>query len=333
VTAYHPQDNTVQYACDRPTAGPGGERPGCGHRDATTVLGGEVKVGWKADWALRWYSYDVDYEMHGKDLIESAKLSARVVKLMGKKPPTGLVFELFLDEEGRKISKSVGRGLSVDSWVSYAPLESLLYFLYQNPKRAKRLYWETVPKSADDYLAELVRYPTLSGEEQKNSAIWHIFDGGKDVPQYGSGANYTLITNIIAGTGSDDEALIWDFLERYDSSAAADHDTLADLIHRALRYYRDEVLPHKHFRTPTETEKGLLRELRDAVVAHPGEDEQELQSIPFDIARSHDMNPRELFRTVYEVLLGQERGPRFGTLVKLVGKEQAVKLLDRVLGA
>ena len=166
VTAYHPSRGTVSFTCDLNT----GHYTGCGESGEQSVLGGNAKVGWKVDWALRWYAYEVDYEMYGKDLVDSVRQSSRIVRLMGKQPPVGLCYEFFLDEEGRKVASSTGRmGVTVDAWKKYAPIESLLFFLFQNPKRAKRLHWDIVPKCVDDYLDALRRYPDVAEEEQSRT--------------------------------------------------------------------------------------------------------------------------------------------------------------------
>jgi lysyl-tRNA synthetase class 1 len=213
VTAYHPENNTIEYNCNREE----GLVKSCGHKGTTSIFDGRVKVGWKIDWALRWYCYDIGYEMYGKDLIESAKLSGKIVRLMGKQPPTGLFYELFLDEEGHKISKSVGKGLTIDSWIRYAPLESLLYYIFQNPKQAKRLFWGIVPKSVDDYLTDLNKYEILESDKQPDTTIWHLFNKGSQVPHYRTSINFSLINNLISAVGADDLALILDYLKRYDS--------------------------------------------------------------------------------------------------------------------
>lgn len=323
VTGYHPENNTLDYVCDRPV----GDVPGCGHHGNITVHNGHVKVGWKVDWALRWFSYEVGYEMYGKDLIESARLSGKITRAMGKQPPNGFFYELFLDEEGKKISKSVGKGLTVDTWTGYAPLESLLYFLFQNPKKAKRLYWGMVPRTVDDYLAALRRYPTIAAEKQPDSAIWHIFDRGKAVPKFDTTINFSLINNLVSGLGSDDPTLIIEFLERYDPTAKEYHTTIADLVGKSLNYYRDFILPNKTFRPATEPERAWFARLAELVAAYAGNDEKELQTLPFDVAREFEVSAKEIFTAFYEVLLGQERGPRFGTFAKLVGKEKILALL------
>lgn len=328
VTGYHPEDNTVDYVCDKPV----GDTAGCGHHGTASVLNGHAKVGWKVDWALRWFSYDVGYEMYGKDLIESAKLSGKITRVMGKQPPNGFFYELFLDEEGKKISKSVGKGLTVDTWTGYAPLESLLYFLFQNPKKAKRLFWGMVPRTVDDYLAELRRYPTVADAKKPDTAVWHIFDRGQSVPSFNTSINFSLINNLVSGLGTDDPALVVEFLERYDPTAAEYRDTIGDLVGKSLNYYRDFILPNKTYRPATAIERQWFAALKELVAAYDGDNEKELQTLPFDVARQFNVEPKAIFSAFYEVLLGQERGPRFGTFAKLVGKEKTLALLEKAAG-
>ena len=326
VTAYHPSDETIDYICDQEDGGV----TSCGHKGSTSIHDGRVKVGWKTDWSLRWYSYDIAYEMYGKDLIESAKLSGKIVRLMGKQPPSGLFYELFLDEKGRKISKSVGKGLTIDSWIDYAPLESLLYYIFQNPKQAKRLYWGIVPKSVDDYLTGLNSYEKIEPEKCPDSAVWHLFDKGMNVPRYGTSINFSLVNNLISAVGADDFDLIFQYLKRYDPSMENYTPIIKDLVGKAMNYYRDFILPNKQYRKPTANEKEMLKNLRDGLEKYNGDDEQELQSIPFDTARVCGEEPKTFFKLFYEVVFGQERGPRFGTFVRLVGKDNALALLDEV---
>jgi len=325
VIAHNTATNSIDYICDRAE----GLVKNCGHKGTTSIYNGKVKVGWKIDWALRWYSYDIGYEMYGKDLIDSAKLSGKIVRLMGKQPPIGLFYELFLDEEGRKISKSVGKGLTIDSWINYAPLESLLYYIFQNPKQAKRLYWGIVPKSVDDYLANLNSYEVLDPGKQPDSTIWHIFNKGSTVPGYRTSINFSLINNLISAVGADDKDLIFGYLKRYDSSMEQSAAIIEDLVKKAMNYYRDFILPDKHYRTPTGVEREMLKSLHDELAKYKGDDEKELQSIPFNIVRRYNESPKNFFKLFYEVVFGQERGPRFGTFVRLVGKDKALALLAK----
>jgi lysyl-tRNA synthetase class 1 len=326
VTAYHAENNTIEYICDREEE----LVKSCSHKGVTSIFNGHVKVGWKIDWALRWYSYDVGYEMYGKDLIESAKLSGKIVRLMGKQPPIGLFYELFLDEKGRKISKSVGKGLTIDSWITYAPLESLLYYIFQNPKQAKRLFWGIVPKSVDDYLTGLNNYRILDSANQPDSIIWHLFHKGINVPHYRTSINFSLINNLISAVGADDIDLILDYLKRYDSSMERFATIIEDLVKKAMNYYRDFILPNKKYRMPNKEEKKMLKKLRDELAKYEGGDEKALQTIPFNVARMFEESPQNFFKMFYEVIFGQERGPRFGTFVQLVGKDKALSLLDTV---
>lgn len=324
VTAYYPSRGSVRFSCDLNT----GHYAGCGESGEQSVFGGKAKVGWKVDWALRWYAYEVDYEMYGKDLIDSVRHSSRIVRLMGKQPPVGLCYEFFLDEQGRGLASSAGRmGVTVDAWKKYAPLESLLFFLFQNPKRAKRLHWDIVPKCVDDYLAALRCYPAVAKEQQPEQALWHIGRRGADVPEYASRVNFSTINNLIATLGVDSGAVLGDYLERYDAAAAAYPQVTQALVEKGLNYYRDMVLPNKQFRPPSDEERVLLGQLAERLSAANGASEEELQAIPFDLARENGMNPKALFRMFYEVVLGQEQGPRFGSLVQLVGKEQVVKMV------
>jgi lysyl-tRNA synthetase, class I len=329
VTAYHPERDSVSFSCDREEKG----YRGCGSSGEVSILGGHAKVGWKVDWALRWWVYDVDYEMSGKDLIDSVKLSSRLVRVLGKQPPAVLTYELFLDEEGRKISKSVGKGLAVEHWVDFAPIESLLFYLYQNPKRAKRLYWDVVPKAVDDYLEALRRWPDVPAEDRPSHPLWHVFGGGHHVPEYGAGVDFTVVTNLIAALGSDDEDLLTEYLRRYDGRVEQYPEVLASLVHKGLTYYREQVLPGKRYREPSADERALLNDLYGALAASEQTDESELQSIPFDVARAAGVEPKDLFRSFYEVVLGQERGPRFGSFVGLVGKDRVLEMLKEKVAA
>lgn len=315
VTGYFPERQSIGFACD----GLVGDVQGCGASGEVSVLGGQVKVGWKVDWALRWFTYEVDYEMYGKDLIESAKLSGRIVRLMGKQPPVGLTYELFLDEEGKKISKSVGKGLTVDTWVQYAPIESLLYYIYQNPQRARRLYWDVVPKCVDDYLDALRRFPEVDAEKKPEQDVWHIGQRGANVSEYGAQVNFSMVNNLISALGADSAELLVDYLLRYDEQATSYPDVLQDLVEKGLNYYRDFVLPNKTFRQADDQERALLLQMAEKIQGVDASDENALQSIPFDIARAADMEPKDLFRLFYEVVLGQERGPRFGSFARMVG--------------
>ena len=332
VTGRDAARDTISYECTG-AFGEGDNRiEGCGFKGETTVRDGHAKVGWKVDWALRWFTYNVRYEMYGKDLIDSARLSGRITRILGGTPPAGMVYELFLDEQGRKISKSVGEGLTVDSWMKYAPIESLLYFLYQNPKKQRRLYFDVIPKSVDDYLDELRAYPALADSDKMDRLTWHLDRIGRPAPAYTGAINYSLALNLISALGAADRDLLADYLRRYDPAVDHNREIVDQLVERAVAYFRDFVAPHKKYRPPADLEREWFAALRAKLEAYEGDSEDELQAMIFDVAREFGLaDAKQVFAAFYQVLLGQERGPRFGTFVKLVGKQRALEMIARVL--
>lgn len=331
VTGVDPAADALDYECTG-VHGEGKNRmEGCGHRGRTSVLDGRVKVGWKVDWALRWFTYDVRYEMYGKDLIDSARLSGKITRILGGTPPAGMVYELFLDESGKKISKSVGEGLTVDSWMTYAPIESLLYYLYQNPKKQRRLYFDVIPKSVDDYLDELRRYPGLDDAARLDSMAWHLERIGRAVPPWTGRIDFSLALNLISALGAGDQGLLLDYLRRYDPEVENNAEVVAKLVQRASNYFRDFVEPNKKYRPATDDEKKWFAALAEKLAATATEDEQELQALVFDMAKAEGADAKLVFKAIYEVLLGQERGPRFGTFAKMLGRDRTLELLRRAL--
>jgi lysyl-tRNA synthetase, class I len=323
VTAMHPDRGTLEYTCGGAFEGV----PGCGHAEETPVTGGRVKVGWKIDWALRWYALGVHYEMYGKDLIESANLSKRIVKVLGGRPPVGLFYEMFLDENGQKISKKIGKGVTVDTWIRYAPVESLLLFMYGNPRKAKRLHYEVIPQFADDMLGQMRRYPGLDAEERAWSPLWFFRHAGDEVPEYHSGLDYSLIRNLVACLGTTDPAMVKETLRRYDPDVDRDGEMMDRLIAGAIAFDQDLVAPQRSHRIPDGDEALLLRELARRVDAAADDDPEALQSLVFDLARERDLKPRDVFKLVYETLLGQPRGPRFGSFALAMGRPAMAEAL------
>jgi len=330
VTGVDPERALVRYE-DTGVFGEGRNRvEGCGHQGEVSALDGHVKVGWKADWALRWFTYNVRYEMYGKDLIDSARLSGKICRVLGGDPPTGMVYELFLDEQGKKISKSVGEGLTVDSWMTYAPIESLLYYLFPNPKKQRRLFFDVIPKSVDDYLNELRKFPGLAAA-QYDSVVWHLHQIGREAPAYTGRVNFSLALNLISGIGAGDRALLHDYLTRYDSEIAANEHVTSKLVDRAVRYFQDFIEPNKKYRKPTDEERAMFQALLLRLESCQGDSEDDYQAMVFDTAKQAGQDPKSLFQAIYQVLLGQDRGPRFGTFVKLVGKDRAGEMIKKAL--
>jgi lysyl-tRNA synthetase class 1 len=321
----------------------------------TPVTGGACKLQWKPDWAMRWYALKVDYEMAGKDLIESVKLSGAIVRALGGTPPEGFNYELFLDEKGQKISKSKGNGLTIEEWLTYASPESLSLFMYQKPTAAKRLYFDVIPRTVDDYLTFLDAYPRQEAKERLGNPVWHIHSGEPPAPEIlrGAGNQSTAITfgmllNLAAVANSEDPQVIWGFLRRYapDVSPAA-HPRLDRLVTYAARYFRDFVRPAKSFREADEVERAALENLSSALATLPeGASAEAIQAALYDVARKipryQDMKAKgataerpgvsnDWFTMLYAVLLGESRGPRFGSFVALYGIEQTRQLIADAL--
>jgi lysyl-tRNA synthetase, class I len=325
VTGYHEDDLTIDYACDAPF----GDITGCGHKGSTSVLNGGAKMGWKVDWALRWYCYGINYEMYGKDLIPSAELSSKIIRAMGSRPPCGFFYEMFLDEHGEKISKSRGNGVSVEQWLDYAPVESLAYYIFREPRQAKKLYFDMIPRTMDEYLDHLRRYPQVNEEKKPDTPLWHIHNAGKTVPEYGSSINFTMVNNLVSALGEPTPELLREFLAKYDPRSQEFATIIESLGEKGIKFYVDHILPTKQYREPTDEERHLFNELATRL-SEPEileMSEKELQGIVFEIARNHETEPKDFFSAIYQVLLGQERGPRFGSFAKLVGPKRVVELI------
>ncbi|MBN2525661.1 MAG: lysine--tRNA ligase [Deltaproteobacteria bacterium] len=332
VTEYHKDALELSYTCD----GTFGDVSGCGHSGRTSVLNGGAKMGWKVDWALRWYSYGINYEMYGKDLIPSATLSSQIVKIMGGRPPIGFFYEMFLDEKGEKISKSVGNGVSMDEWLAYAPVESLAYFIFRDPRAAKKLYVDMIPRTMDEYLDHLRRYPEVPEDKKPDNPLWHIHRRGSGVPAYQSPVNFTMVNNLVSALGMEkpEHEKIAEFLTKYDPDISRYSDVLMTLIDKGVAYYLDRILPNKAYREATANEKAVFLSLKSRLQAPDASnlEQNELQSLIFDVAKSQNMEPKEFFGAIYQVLLGQEQGPRFGSFAKLVGVHRVIELIEQRVG-
>jgi lysyl-tRNA synthetase class 1 len=308
-----------------------------GKKTEVPVTGGACKLQWKADWAMRWFALGIDYEMAGKDLIPSVELSSKMVRILGGIPPEGFNYELFLDENGQKISKSKGNGLSVDEWLAYGPEESLALFMYQKPKAAKRLYFDVIPKATDEYIAFLKQYQREgnSFEAQLENPVWYICQGSAPVDDYP--VSFALLLNLVSASGTDDREVLWGFIRAYAPGVApATHPGLDKLVGYALRYYHDFVRPHKKYREANDMERAALVALADALESMDGErDGEAVQTVVYEVGKSHGFEPlREWFKAIYEVAMGQTQGPRFGSFAALFGcKETAVLLRRAVDGA
>jgi lysyl-tRNA synthetase class 1 len=315
VTAYHPERNSVEFSCQRSFAGTNG----CGFAAEQSILGGKAKVQWKVDWALRWYVLGVDYELYGKDLIDSARLSGQILRLLGGNPPLGFAFEMYLDEEGHKVSKSVGRGVGVEQWRRYAPLEVLKYFLILNPRRARRLFLEAIPQYVDEYLVALRQWAAADPAERLNSPIDFVLQSNS-ARRFNSTVSFALLMNLVPALGTSDRELLWKYVVGYDPGITSDPDTEAlarNLVECALNFYRDFIEPTKKPYIPTDEERAQLRVLAQWLESNPGATAEEIERQIYDVGRAYYDKPGRIFPLLYKVLLGQERGPRLGAFIRL----------------
>lgn len=306
--------------------------PDTGEEMETKVTGGAVKCQWKADWALRWFSLGVDYEMAGKDLIDSVRLSSRIVKALGGTPPEGFNYELFLDESGQKISKSKGNGLGIEDWLTYASPESLSLFMFQKPKTAKRLYFDVIPRGVDDYYTFAGNFAGQDHAAQLENPAFHIHSG--QVPTHDLPVNFALLMNLVSAANAEDKQVLWGFISRYAPGAGPEtHPELDNLVGFAIRYFHDFVKPTKTFRRADEKEVAAIADLADQLANHIGStDAEALQNLVFEIGKAHGVEPlRDWFKTLYQVLLGQDQGPRFGSFIALYGVEETRKLIADAL--
>ena len=300
----------------------------------TPVTGGACKLQWKADWAMRWYALGIDYEMSGKDLIDSVRLSAQICRILGSDPPQPLTYELFLDENGQKISKSRGNGLSVEDWLRYAPQESLGQFMYNAPQRAKRLYFDVIPRAVDEYLANAEKAQAQEGAELMANPAWHIHFG--HVPaDAASPLSFGMLLNLASVVNADNPAILWGFIRRYTHGGASPETMplLARLVEHAIEYYRDFVRPSKHYRPPDAMERAALADLASSLAALPqGAPAEDVQNAVFEAGKRHAFPElRAWFSCLYQVLLGQQEGPRFGIFAQLYGIPETIALINAAL--
>ncbi len=320
--------------------------PDTGERVETPVTGGRVKCQWKADWAMRWTAIGVDYEMAGKDLIDSVKLSSEICKALGATPPEGFNYELFLDEKGQKISKSRGNGLTIEEWLRYASPESLALFMYREPKAAKRLYFDVIPRHVDDYQQFLEAYARQDTKQRLSNPVWHIHSGNPppaEVP-----ISFSMLLNLVSASNAENAETLWGFIGRYwPGVTPQSHPRLNDLVVYAIHYFRDFVLPAKKFREPTDAERAALTDLRDALSRlSPDATAEQIQDVVYEIGRREPFLDRsgkiktrdgkpgvslEWFNMLYQVLLGQEKGPRFGSFVAVYGIQNTIDMIDGAL--
>jgi lysyl-tRNA synthetase class 1 len=295
---------------------------------------------------MRWYALGVDYEMSGKDLIDSVKLSGRICKVLGGEPPEGFNYELFLDEKGQKISKSKGNGITIDEWLRYASPESLQLFMYHKPREAKRLYFDVIPRNVDEYFQQLSAYDRQDNRLKLANPVWHIHSANP--PHVDLPVNFSLLLKLVSACNASDRAVLWGFLRKHVEGVSPEtHPVLDQLVGYAINYFNDFVKPAKRYRAADEVELKALKELTQALATLPPDaTAEDIQSVLYDVARKipryQDMDVKGAtpdrpgvslawFNALYEILLGEQQGPRFGSFVALFGVNETRTLIESAL--
>ena len=301
-----------------------------GEKIETNILNGGCKLQWKVDWAMRWFTFDVDFEMYGKDLTESAILSNKICRSLGKSPPNGFAYELFLDEKGEKISKSKGNGISIEQWLRYASPESLALYMYPNPKRAKKLYSEVVPKTVDEYLSYIEKYPTQNPQEQILNPVWHVHNGRP--PNEKIIMPFSMLLNLVGSSNADNKEILWKFINKFHKEInPKDHKIFDGLTEYAINYFKDKVEPNKKFKRPNLIEKKALENL---ILKLNQLDQslkpEEIQTHVYTVGKEngYEKNLRDWFKLIYQVVFGEENGPRIGFFISFFGLNETIKLIS-----
>ncbi len=300
-----------------------------GKKIQTDIYNGNCKLQWKVDWAMRWFTFDVDFEMYGKDLTESAILSSKVCKVLGKTPPSGFAYELFLDEKGEKISKSKGNGITIEEWLNYASPESLSLYMFQNPKRAKKLYSDVVPKAVDEYLSLIEKFPMQKIKDQLSNPVWHIHNGKP--PNEKIVMSFSMLLNLVGSSNADDKKILWKFINRFHKNVNPESNPILDsLTSHAIKFFKDKLKPKKIYKKPNEKEKKALTKLALAIEKiNDNTPPEEIQTIVYSTGKEngYEKNLRDWFKLIYQVLFGDIDGPRMGFFISFFGVQETIKLI------
>ena len=296
----------------------------------SSIFNGECKLQWKVDWAMRWYVLNIDYEMNGKDLIESFILSSKINRIIGGRPPNNFTYELFLDEKGEKISKSIGNGISVDDWLEFSPQESLELFMFQNPTRAKRLYFDVIPKMTDEYLKLRKDFEVLDIDEKYKSPIWFL----NNEKEFNILENFSfnMILNLANVCNAESPEILWSFIENYYPGIdRKKFPSIQKLLEYGVEYYKKFVLPRKKYRAPNNLEReGFIKLIETLETLDNKSEAEEIQTKVYEIGMELKFsNLKDWFSGFYQVILGQEQGPRLGSFIKFYGLKQTIELLKK----
>jgi len=300
-----------------------------GKKLEVSILDGNCKLQWKVDWAMRWYALDIDFEMYGKDLIESAILSTKIIKLIGKNNPSGFAYELFLDEKGEKISKSKGNGITIDQWLKYASPESLSLFMYQNPKRAKKLYKEIVPKAVDEYLDFIEKGNNQNELQLLMNPVWHVHNG--KMPKEKIIMTFSMLLNLVEASNANTKELLWKFVKKYKKNISEnEHPIFDNLISYAIKYFQDLIKKKKKYKKPNDSEKKALKALINTLeTCNDGMTPEDIQTKIYSTGKENGYNEnlRDWFKLIYEVVFGDENGPRMGNFISFFGVNETKQLI------
>ena len=295
-----------------------------------SILDGNCKLQWKVDWAMRWFALDIDFEMYGKDLIESAILSTKIIKLIGKSNPSGFAYELFLDEKGEKISKSKGNGITIDQWLHYASPESLSLYMYQNPKRAKKLYNEIVPKAVDEYLDFIEKGKSQNELQLLMNPVWHVHNG--TMPEEEIIMSFSMLLNLVETSNANTKELLWKFVKKYKKNIIEKNYPIFDnLIGYAIKYFNDVIKLQKKYKKPNSTEKKALIALIKTLEKCDDEmSPEDIQTLIYSTGKENGYaeNLRDWFKLIYEVVFGDENGPRMGFFISFFGVSETKQLIE-----
>ena len=312
-------NNTIEYTNEN------------GNKITTEVTKGKCKLQWKADWAMRWAALDVNYEMNGKDLTPTFELSKNIVRIIGAKPPINMVYELFLDQNGEKISKSRGNGLSIEEWLAYGTKESLSLYMYQNPKRAKRLHFDTIPKHVDEYSRYLSSAKEQNLENKIKNPVWHIHNG--KIPTTNQEISYSMLLNLASVCNAANSDILWGFVLKYTNNNDKSDPLMSNLIDKALQYYKDFIAPNKKYKKPNEQEIAALTNLKQRLSKIKNiNDPEKIQSEVYEAGKEHNYSElKDWFSALYEILLGQKQGPRMGSFIVIYGCDETTELINKAI--
>jgi len=299
-----------------------------------SVLNGNCKLQWKIDFGARWCTFEVDYEIFGKDHQPNQQIYSSVCKILGGKPPINFVYEMFLSETGEKISKSKGNGIAVEDWLKYAPTQSMSLFMYQKPQTAKRLYFDVIPKAVDEYLSFMNSFASQEPAQQLENPAFHIHQGKPPLNYVNFSISYSLLLNLASACNPENEDILWGFIAKYAPNITKQTSPLlAEMVQKALVYYNDFVKQYKVYLSVNDTQIIQLQALKEQLLKSNLDDANSLQNVVYKVGKEqgYESNIGSWFSLLYQVLLGQNQGPRIGSFIALFGVQNFVALIDKAI--